>query len=84
MNGGRESRMPRPALDCSVIDDDDDDDDDMALQKVTEFYTQWSAFVPTEPQNIATSQYLKLTHTVNIKLIGMSMFFYCTKLRLSL
>jgi hypothetical protein len=28
MNGGRESRRPRPALGCSAIDDDDDDDDD--------------------------------------------------------
>jgi hypothetical protein len=27
MNGGRESRRPRPALGCSAIDDDDDDDD---------------------------------------------------------
>jgi hypothetical protein len=24
MNGGRESRRPRPALGCSAIDDDDD------------------------------------------------------------
>jgi hypothetical protein len=26
MNGGQESRRPRPALGCSAIDDDDDDD----------------------------------------------------------
>jgi hypothetical protein len=26
MNGGRESRRPRPALGYSAIDDDDDDD----------------------------------------------------------
>jgi hypothetical protein len=25
MNGDRESRMPRPALGCSAIDDDDDE-----------------------------------------------------------
>jgi hypothetical protein len=28
MNGGLESRRPRPTLGCSVIDDDDDDDDE--------------------------------------------------------
>jgi hypothetical protein len=27
MNGGRESRGPRPALGCSAIDDDDDVDE---------------------------------------------------------
>jgi hypothetical protein len=27
MNGGRESRRPRPALCCSAIDVDDDDDE---------------------------------------------------------
>jgi hypothetical protein len=32
MNGGRESRRPRPALGCSAIDDEDDDTNEL-IQK---------------------------------------------------
>jgi hypothetical protein len=33
MNGGRESRRPRPALGCSAIDDDDYDDDGLCTRR---------------------------------------------------
>jgi hypothetical protein len=47
----------------------------MTLHKIAEFYTEWSAFIPTELQNFAPSPYLKTASNkimIQIKLIGMS------------
>jgi hypothetical protein len=56
----------------------------MTLNTITEFYTDGSVFVPTQPQNFKPS-HLKASSNkimIQIKLVGMSMTCYCTKFHL--
>jgi hypothetical protein len=58
----------------------------MTLHKITEFYTELFSVYHNKPQNFAPSPYLKTASNkimIQVKLVGMPMISYCTKVHLS-
>jgi hypothetical protein len=58
----------------------------MTLHKITEFYTEWFSVYPNITSKFAPSPYLKTAPNkimIQIKLVGMSMISYYTKVHLS-
>jgi hypothetical protein len=55
----------------------------MILHKITEFYTEWFSVYPNITSKFRTIATFKNKIMIQIKLIGMSMISYCTKVHLS-